>query len=118
MNNLKTMIAGILVSAAWFAAHASAAPLSITLPPETAQLRPSAHPGYVIATQMCAICHSVDYINQQPGKMSLTQWTAEVAKMQRAYGAPLSEDQVKQIGEYLALTYGSEPAASAVKVAP
>ncbi|HWW07039.1 cytochrome c [Collimonas sp.] len=113
MNNVKTMVASILLGAVWLAANASAAPLSITLPQETAQLKPSTHPGYVIATQMCAICHSADYINQQPGKMSLTQWTAEVAKMQHAYGAPLSDDQVKQIGEYLAITYGSEKPAAA-----
>lgn len=110
MNHIKTMVAGVLSGAV---AIASAAPVSITLPQETAQLKPSTHPGYVVATQMCAICHSADYINQQPGKMTLTQWTAEVAKMQHAYGAPLSDDQVKQIGEYLAITYGSEKPAAA-----
>lgn len=110
MNYVKTMVAGMLFSVA---AIASAAPLSITLPQEVAQLKPSTHPGYVVATQMCAICHSADYINQQPGKMTLTQWTAEVAKMQHAYGAPLSDEQVKQIGEYLAITYGAEKPAAA-----
>lgn len=109
MKYLMTIIGGIFLGVALGAA---AAPVTIVLPQETAQLRPSGHPGYVIATQMCAICHSADYINQQPGKMSLTQWTAEVAKMQHAYGAPLSDDQVKQIGEYLAITYGTEKPAS------
>lgn len=109
MKYLNMMAAGALCGVSLLA---SAAPVTIALPQETAQLRPSTHPGYVIATQMCAICHSADYINQQPGKMTLTQWTAEVTKMQHAYGAPLSDDQVKQIGEYLAITYGSEKPAS------
>ncbi|MBC3862568.1 c-type cytochrome [Undibacterium jejuense] len=86
------------------------APLEIQLPPETAQLKPSNHPGRVIASQKCAICHSVDYINLQPGTMSLKQWTAEVTKMQRAYGAPIDEAEIAQISAFLATTYGTEPA--------
>ncbi len=80
---------------------------TITLPPETAKLKPSSLPGYAIAMSKCAICHSADYINQQPSNMNLAQWTAEAAKMQHAYGAPLSDDDVTLIGEYLAVTYGS-----------
>lgn len=95
------------------ASLASAAPLSITLPPETAALKPSTLPGYTLALQKCSTCHSADYINFQPPGMSLAQWTAEASKMQQAYGAPISDQDVKIIGAYLAATYGSAQASDA-----
>jgi cytochrome c551/c552 len=85
----------------------------IQLPPEVAKLRPSKLPGYAIAMQKCAICHSADYVSYQPPGLSQTQWTAEMAKMQHAYGAPISDDEVKQIGAYLAVAYGSANASDA-----
>lgn len=99
-----------------------AAPLQIELPAETAQLRISTLPGYTIATQKCATCHSADYVSYQPPLMSQVQWTNEVAKMQHAYGAPLTDDEVKKIGAYLAVAYGSakvtDPAISAASGVP
>jgi cytochrome c551/c552 len=84
--------------------------LSIKLPAETASLKPSTLPGYQIAMQKCGICHSADYIKLQPPAMSQAQWTAEVRKMEHAYAAPLSDTDVTQIGEYLAVTYGAAKA--------
>ena len=86
---------------------AQAAPLTITLPAETAKLRPSSLPGYQIAMQKCATCHSADYVSYQPPGMTLKQWTAEMGKMQHLYGAPITDDEVNKIGAYLAVTYGS-----------
>ncbi len=81
----------------------------ITLPAETAVLRPSALPGYTIAVQKCGICHSADYINLQPPHMSLAQWTAEMSKMQHAYGAPIDESEIELLGVYFAAAYGDAP---------
>lgn len=89
---------------------AAAAPNEITLPQETAKLRVGKLPGYAIAVQKCAICHSADYINFQPPAMNQAQWTAEVAKMHHAFGAPISDDDVTQIGAYLAVAYGTAKA--------
>lgn len=101
---------------------AQAAEHRITLPPETAKLKDSVLPGHAIAMQKCAICHSADYIKYQPPAMSLKQWTAEVGKMQHAYGAPLSDGEVKQIAAYLATSYGSakvsDPDVVAITSAP
>ena len=88
------------------AAVGVAGPAAFELPPETAQLRPSELPGFVIAAQKCSICHSADYINFQPPGMTRTQWTAEMAKMQHTYGAPIDDTEVKLLGIYLAATYG------------
>ena len=63
--------------------------------------------------QKCAVCHSADYIHYQPPGMSLPQWTKEVGKMQHAYGAPINDTEVKQIGAYLAVTYGSSKSTDA-----
>ncbi len=78
----------------------------IKLPPEGVALRASELPGYPIALQKCGICHSADYINLQPPHMSLTQWTAEMVKMQHAYGAPIDETEIKLLGVYFTSTYG------------
>lgn len=89
----------------FLSAHA-AAPATLSLPPETATLKTSTLPGYAIARQQCMICHSVDYIKFQPPSMTLAQWTGEVAKMQHAYGAPLSDQDVAKVGAYLSVAYG------------
>jgi cytochrome c551/c552 len=91
----------------------SAAPLSITLPAETAAFKPSSLPGYQLAQQKCSTCHSADYINFQPPGLSLAQWTGEAGKMQHVYGAPISDQDVSIIGAYLAATYGSAKASDA-----
>ncbi|CAN5405991.1 hypothetical protein BH10PSE16_BH10PSE16_20280 [soil metagenome] len=85
-------------------------PLTIKLPAETASLKASTLPGYQAAMQKCGICHSADYIKLQPPAMTRPQWTAEVRKMQHAYAAPLTDQEVADISEYLAVTYGgAEP---------
>lgn len=100
----------LLALAAGAAARAWAAPIAITLPPDTSHLLSSTLLGYSVAQEKCGICHSADYINFQPPGMNLTQWTGVVTKMQHAFGAPVSDDQVKLIGAYLAVAYGNAKA--------
>ncbi|VVN27255.1 c-type cytochrome [Pseudomonas fluorescens] len=107
MKLVKSMTALLCAAQVGLATLASAAPLSITLPPETAAFKPSTMPGYALAQQKCSVCHSADYINFQPPGLSLAQWTAEAGKMQHVYGAPISDQDVSVIGAYLAVTYGS-----------
>jgi cytochrome c551/c552 len=120
--NPFNLIAMRLLSAAALALGCGAvmaqAVQTVTLPLETAKLKPSKLAGYQIALQKCGICHSADYISQQPPAMTATQWTAEVRKMEHAYAAPLSDTDVAQIGEYLAVTYGgAKPTLGPVAVA-
>jgi cytochrome c551/c552 len=110
MKLIKFMSTLLCAAQVGLATLASAAPLSITLPPETAAFKPSTMPGYALAQQKCSVCHSADYINFQPPGMSLAQWTAEAGKMQHVYGAPISDQEVSVIGAYLAATYGSAKA--------
>ncbi len=78
-------------------------PLTYVLPEETATLRPG--PGVETARDICASCHSVDYINTQPPRSGKEFWEAEVKKMIKSYHAPISEADAKTIADYLAKTY-------------
>jgi cytochrome c553 len=88
-----------------FAASAAAAPLSYQPPSETAELAPG--PNVEFAQGFCSVCHSLDYITTQPRQLPdpAAFWTAEVSKMQKAYGARLSDDNKQKIIEYLAQVY-------------
>ena len=88
-------------------AVAPAHALEIKLPQETSQLKASTLAGHQAANAWCVMCHSVDYVNSQP-PMPAAFWHAEVTKMVKVYGAPIPEDQVKLISEYLGTAYGSD----------
>ncbi|WP_449433100.1 SorB family sulfite dehydrogenase c-type cytochrome subunit [Pseudomonas putida] len=110
---MKPMFMLLCAAHLGWAAMAHAAPLSITLPPETAVFKANALPGYALAQQKCSTCHSADYIQFQPPGLTLAQWTGEASKMQHTYGAPLSDQDVSMIGAYLAVAYGSAKATDA-----
>jgi mono/diheme cytochrome c family protein len=84
---------------------ANAAPVSYTLPDETAALKPG--PNLEVVQNNCTACHSVDYIQTQPRgpKFKKDFWQAEVTKMIKVYGAPIDDADVGKIVDYLAATY-------------
>ncbi|AJE98148.1 hypothetical protein [Pandoraea apista] len=102
LANRTAALLGLAAALAVAPAHA----LDIKLPQETSQLKASTLAGYQSASAWCVMCHSVDYINSQP-PMPAAFWSAEVTKMVKVYGAPIPEDQVKLISEYLGTAYGS-----------
>jgi len=55
----------------------------------------------------CNTCHSPRYITMQPPLPAAT-WEAEVKKMNKAYGAGISDDTAKKIIEYLQAHYTPE----------
>ena len=94
------------VAALALASAAAARPVPYTPPPETATLAPG--PNLAVVQAHCGICHSVDYITTQPRTFTDPHavWTAEVAKMRKAYGAPLTDEDSAKIVDYLVATYG------------
>ena len=82
-----------------------AKPVTFTLPPETSLLKPAATDGYQKTANLCAVCHSRDYITTQPAGKGKDFWTAEVTKMVTVYGAPIIEADRTAIVDYLAATY-------------
>ena len=83
----------------------AAAPISYTLPEETAAFRPG--PNLEVVQNNCTACHSADYVQTQPRgpKFKKDFWQVEVTKMIKLYGAPIADADVPKIVEYLAATY-------------
>ena len=76
------------------------------LPPETARFKTG--PDAELVTANCLLCHSADYVSMQP-PLERAAWTAIVEKMRKTYGAPLPEEQVGTVVDYLVAQYGVEP---------
>ena len=64
-------------------------------------------PGLDTVQNYCAACHSLDYIQMNSPFPSAALWDAEVTKMIKAFGAPISEADAKTIADYLKKNYGS-----------
>ena len=92
-------------AAACLGGPAGAAPISYTLPDETAAFKPG--PNLEVVQNNCTACHSADYISTQPRgpKFKKDFWQTEVTKMIKVYGAPIDDGDVGKIVEYLATTY-------------
>jgi len=54
---------------------------------------------------MCAVCHTPHYILNQPS-FPREVWMAEVTKMQKTYSAPIPDDKVPEILDYLMAVRG------------
>jgi mono/diheme cytochrome c family protein len=63
--------------------------------------------GAEIAASQCQICHSAGMILTQP-PLKKGEWRAEIMKMRTAYGAPIPEDQVDGLAEYLEQANGRQ----------
>jgi len=85
------------------AATVLAGDVSITLPAETAALKPGK--GAELAQANCLICHSAEYISTQP-PMPRKFWEASVKKMIEKYAAPTPPDVTAALADYLTATYG------------
>ncbi len=64
-------------------------------------------PGLEQVENSCNACHSLDYIQMNSPFPNAALWDAEVTKMIKAFGAPISEADAKVIAEYLKKNYGS-----------
>lgn len=64
-------------------------------------------PGLNKVEDNCAACHSLDYIQMNSPYPSAALWDAEVTKMIKAFGAPITDGDAKEIADYLKKNYGS-----------
>jgi mono/diheme cytochrome c family protein len=101
---LKPSFITLAVLVALVAVLAQASPVKITLPPENAKLKEAV--GAELVKGQCLLCHSADYISTQP-RLSAAAWKATVIKMRDKYGAPIAEDKIEGLVQYLAANYGS-----------
>jgi len=105
MKHAHAAVLALLLAAGAASVAAVAAGLKIALPTETATLKPG--PGAELAGSRCLVCHSADYITTQPRDKPVAFWKAEVEKMKKVYGAPVTDDEIDPLSEYLARNYGS-----------
>ncbi|HEY0614507.1 MAG TPA: hypothetical protein VGC96_07690 [Candidatus Elarobacter sp.] len=78
---------------------------SISLPGDAGQtFKPG--PGAAVVMANCLTCHSSAYVSTQP-KLTRAQWSGEVTKMKAVYAAPIPDDQVPAIVDYLTANYGT-----------
>ena len=107
-------VGGLAVAGLLAANHLWSA--EIALPPETARSIESPLPGYAVATAVCSTCHSADYPRMQPRTLSRVYWQSAVVKMQKTFGAPLPDDVVPALVDYLVKTCGAERAGADQKI--
>jgi len=103
MRTSRTALAIVLALGTTGAALAKK--VTFTLPPDTSTLAKTSDPGYQNTDNLCATCHSRDYITIQPRGKGKDFWTAEVTKMVKVYGAPIAEENWPAIIEYLTANY-------------
>ena len=80
----------------------------IQLPPDTVLLTPSDLPGYAKAQANCTMCHSAEYMRYQPPSAARPYWDAMVHRMKTVFKAPIADEDMPEIVDYLAKTYGNE----------
>jgi hypothetical protein len=68
------------------------------------KIAPGEHAALV--QSRCSICHSLDYIVMNSPFLSRTAWEGEVRKMMKVMGAPVAENEVASIVDYLTQNYG------------
>ncbi|HXF80668.1 MAG TPA: hypothetical protein VN598_17510 [Usitatibacter sp.] len=64
--------------------------------------------GVDLVRKDCVSCHSLDYIPLNSPFLDHKGWEATVAKMQKAYGAQIPQEDTAPIAEYLAKNYGKK----------
>ena len=64
-------------------------------------------PGLEKVEGNCGACHSLDYIQMNSPFPNAALWDAEVTKMIKVFGAPITDSDAKTIADYLKANYGS-----------
>jgi sulfite dehydrogenase (cytochrome) subunit B len=97
-----------LIAAGLVALAAAAGAKDLQLPPDTVQLTPSPLPGYAKAQANCTMCHSAEYMLYQPPSAARPYWDAMVHRMKTVFKAPIADEDMPAIVDYLAATYGNQ----------
>jgi sulfite dehydrogenase (cytochrome) subunit B len=65
-------------------------------------------PGRDLTVGRCIICHSVEYIPSNAPAMNRGAWQKSIQKMKDRFGAPVSDEEAKQILDYLDANYSGK----------
>ena len=101
---LRVLLAAAAFASTFLASSAILAAQPLELKSVTVDLPDSdkmfSGPGSDAVNNNCLACHSADMVLTQPA-LSKAQWTAEVHKMINAYKAPIANEDVGPIVDYL-----------------
>ena len=73
---------------------------------ESVQLKDA--PGRDLTTGRCIICHSLEYIPSNAPAMNRAAWQKTILKMKDRFGAPITDEEAKQILDYLDSSYSGK----------
>lgn len=93
---MRTIIAALTILALSLPAAAEEKPIDL-----------KKAPGLDKVEGNCGSCHTLDYILMNSPYPNAALWDAEVTKMIKVYGAPITDADAKEIAEYLKKNYGS-----------
>jgi mono/diheme cytochrome c family protein len=93
------------VSAALLAVAAVSHPPS-AVAAEVTELREGT--GRDLTVGRCIICHSVEYIPSNAPAMNRAAWQKTIQKMKDKFGAPITDEEAKQILDYLDANYSGK----------
>lgn len=65
-------------------------------------------PGRDLTVGRCIICHSVEYIPSNAPAMNRAAWQKSIQKMRERFGAPITDEEGKQILDYLDGNYSGK----------
>jgi sulfite dehydrogenase (cytochrome) subunit B len=97
-----------LIALGLCALAAAADAKDLKLPADSVQLTPSPLPGYAKAQANCTMCHSAEYMLYQPPSAARPYWDAMVHRMKTVFKAPIADEDMPEIVDYLAATYGKQ----------
>lgn len=103
---MKTVLAAALALGAaggWLWAAEPQAPAQVS---ETVELKDA--PGRDLTVGRCNICHSLDYIPSNAPAMNRAAWQKSIQKMRERFGAPIADEEAKQILDYLDGSYSGK----------
>lgn len=66
-------------------------------------------PGHETTATRCAICHSLDYVEMNAAVLDRAGWQKTVRKMIDRFGAPVTDDEAREIVDYLATHHSNTP---------
>ena len=64
--------------------------------------------GRDLTVGRCIICHSVEYIPANAPAMDRAAWQKSIQKMKDRFGAPITDEEAKQILDYLSANYSGK----------
>jgi cytochrome c5 len=62
-------------------------------------------PGHDLVASRCVMCHSLDYITMNAPVLDRAGWEKTTRKMIDRFGAPIDDEEYRQILDYLAANY-------------